>query len=99
MEFPVFVPVDAVVEDDEPDGPDTTACRCQKIEGIWKLTIEEGAPHLVHSVCGKVFPDSDLMETVVLEETEVLLSFESDTVCQCYGGCDCDYSVVLTLPR
>lgn len=74
-------------------------CRCSKPDGIWHFGVEEGSITLTHKECGKTFPDEALMETIFMETTEVLLSIEGVGTCGCYHTCDCDPSVVLTLPR
>jgi hypothetical protein len=81
----------------EPDN-EPMGCRCESPDGAWKLSIEDGGVTLTHTVCGQGLPHHDLMDTVYMPETEVLLSIESET-CRCYHDCDCDMSVVLTLPR
>lgn len=93
-----FTPVDPNEPDPDPEGPDDSLCSCQTVDGMWKLLIEEGGISLKHSVCDKYFPQDDLMETVYMEPTDVLLSLEKET-CHCLYSCDCDFSIVLTLPR
>lgn len=83
----------------EPQGDNFEGrCTCSPVDGPWKLMIDEGSVVLTHSVCGNSLPYDDLMDTVYMEETEVLLSMEKST-CHCLGGCDCDWSIVLSLPR
>lgn len=81
----------------EPDN-DPQGCMCEKPDGIWKLSIDEGGVVLTHSVCGLGLPHPDLLDTVFMPEIEVLASIESET-CRCYHQCECEMSVVLTLPR
>lgn len=78
---------------------DEGVCRCRNLDGIWLFTMEEGSFGLTHKECGNAFPDEALLETVFMDTTEVLLSVEGADTCQCYHGCDCDPTVVLTLPR
>ncbi|MFJ7990352.1 hypothetical protein [Streptomyces sp. NPDC096351] len=86
---------------EDPTGPDASACHCPADSSAYLLEIEEGHPVLTHTACGKPPPQEwgDWEDLITMDPIPVTLAWNSDCDGSAWHGehrCECDAWAELT---
>lgn len=73
-------------------------CTCESPAGAWRMTVEEGYVHLIHTICNLPLY-GDLMQAVVMDDPIFVTLTSTKEPCCCPESCDCDYWLVLKETR